>query len=166
MISILGRPKMPLTHQDQPDRVSDVVRKMLVTSDVGPFHATGIAPAIASLRAIFSAVQIDHPDLIAVLGTAGMLDVRYRNPTSGTISWHISNHSWGTAIDLTLDGGPAPGNTGQMVPLGIALLVSYFNKEGWYSGISFHDDMHFEVCEEAILDWQRQGRFKQSLLVA
>jgi len=89
-----------------------------------------------------------------------MLVVRLMRPTSGIPTAKISNHSWGTAIDFNIDGGVPPGNTGQSIPTGIAKLVPYFNRAGWYSGIAFHDDMHFEVAEETIKQWSASGQLK------
>jgi hypothetical protein len=160
MISALGRPQMPLTTKCQNDRASDAVGKLQTTASVGPFRVTGIQPAVASLKTIFMQVKTDKPDLYSVLRSAGMLCVRLRKPTSGIPSTKISNHAWGTAVDLNIQGHDPVGNTGTQVPLGIAILVPYFNRAGWYSGISFHDDMHFEVASETIHKWQVDGSLK------
>ncbi len=72
----------------------------------------------------------------------------------------ISNHAWGTAIDLKLDGMAPPRSTGSMVPYFIAALVPYFNQAGWYSGIGFADDMHFEVADQTILQWAKGGQVR------
>ena len=158
MISFLGRPKLPLTIQCQPDHASDSVKKLQVTAKVSSkIRVTGIKPAVASLRAVLSEVGDSEPKLIDVLGTEGMLCVRLRKPTSGQPSTKVSNHAWGTAVDFNIDGKDPPGNTGQKVPRGIAILVPFFNKAGWYSGIAFHDDMHFEVAEETIKAWAKNG---------
>jgi hypothetical protein len=138
---------------------------LLVTADLGPFRATGISPAVDSLKAVLAVIRKEHPDLLAIIGSAGMLNVRLRKPTSGGISTQISNHAWGTAIDLTIDGDAAQGSTGQNIPRGIGMLVKYFNMAGWYSGIAFHDDMHFEVAEETILAWQQKGLLSKNQLV-
>jgi hypothetical protein len=164
MISALGRPTLPLTTTCQNDRASDAVKKLLLTVSVGPFRVTGIRPAIMSLQALFAQVKVSEPGLFKAVGTVGMMCIRMRKPTSGIPSSKISNHSWGTAVDLNIDKGKAPGNTGQMVPLGIALLVPHFNRAGWYSGISFHDDMHFEVAAETIQRWQSNGLLMPALI--
>ena len=118
------------------------LKRLIVTEDMGPFRATGLAPALRSLREILSAVRREQPDLHGALGTAGMLCCRYQRKSRTA----ISNHSWGTAIDLTINGVlDAPGNG--RVQLGLSLLAPYFNKAGWYWGAAFgrEDGMHFEV---------------------
>lgn len=158
MISLLGRPKLPLTTNDQPDHVSDVVKKLQTTAKVtDKIRVTGIKPAVKSLRDVLSKAAAKDQSLVAALSSAGMLVVRLRRPTSGAPSTKISNHAWGTAIDLSIDGKEPQGDTQQKVPRGIALLVPFFNDAGWYSGIAFHDDMHFEVAEETIRKWARDG---------
>lgn len=161
MISVLGPPHMPLTHEDSPDRASDVVKKLRVTDKVAGFRVTGIKPAVESLKAIFQLVAQREPDLAKAVGSDGMLVVRLRRPTRAKRpSTQISNHSWGTAVDFHIDQGAPLGDTGQTVPRGIAMLVPFFNQAGWYSGITFHDDMHFEVAEETIKRWSSEGKFK------
>src|SRR5215813_10306854 len=49
----------------------------------------------------------------------------------------------------------APGNTKQNVPKFISVMVPFFNKEGWLSGIAFNDSMHFEVADETIKKWSK-----------
>jgi hypothetical protein len=158
MISVLGRPKMPLTTDDQPNYASDIVKNLEATARItNKIRVTGIKPTIESLRKVLQKVKDEQPDLLNALSSAGMLVVRLRRPTSGRPSSKISNHSWGTAIDFSIDGQKPAGDTGQVIPRGIAMLVPFFNAEGWYSGIAFHDDMHFEVSEEKIRAWTNDG---------
>ena len=93
-----------------------------------------------------------------VLRTQGMLNVRLRKPIHGT-STKISNHAWGTAIDFNLAGMDAPGDNHNAIPRFVAALVKPFNDAGWFSGIAFHDDMHFEVAEETIAEWASDHEF-------
>jgi D-alanyl-D-alanine carboxypeptidase-like protein len=161
MISIMGSPKIPLTTKCQNARASDIVKALTVTERITDvFRLTGIKPALDSARAILAKVFEENPDLEKVLSTEGMLCTRYRKPTSGKKSTAISNHSWGTAIDFKIVGFPAPGNTGQTIPKFIAILLPHFNKAGWFSGIAFHDTMHFEVSEETIRKWSNEEKFK------
>ena len=69
---------------------------------------------------------------------------------------------WGTAIDFKIVGFDAPGNTGRTIPKFIALLLPHFNRAGWFSGIAFHDTMHFEVSEEMIRKWSNEGGLRIS----
>ena len=121
------------------------------------FRLTGIKPALDSVEAVLAKVTVAHPELIAVLDTEGMICVRHKKPTNGSFSSDPSNHSWGTAVDFKLTGGIAPGATGTTVPQWVAMLVPFFNLAGWFSGISFSDAMHFEVADETIRKWSRDG---------
>ncbi len=161
MISILGSPQMPLTTDDQPSRASDVVKGLKASAKIAPhISVTGIGPAVESLQEVLDAVFEKEPDLKPILGTEGMLNVRLRKPTSGKKSTQISNHAWGTAIDFKIFGKKAPANTGQKVPRFIAVVIPFFNQAGWFSGIAFHDTMHFEVAEQTIRQWSQEGRLK------
>jgi len=167
MISVLGRPQMPLSTDDQPDHASDTVMHLAATQTViGKVRCTGIKPALDGLRKVLTAVNAQNPDLIKALRSSGMLVVRLRRPTSGRPSSQISNHAWGTAIDFSIEGNPPVGNTGKQVPRGIAMLVPFFNAEGWFSGIAFHDDTHFEVSEEKIRTWAKDGTIPKAQGVA
>jgi hypothetical protein len=160
MISILGTPQLPLSKKDQPDHASDLVKKLTVKGDVAKhISVKGLRPAVESLKNVLKEAFAAEPGLDDVLGTAGMLNVRYRHPTSGRKSTQISNHAWGTAIDFNLFRRKPPGNTGREVPKFIAVLIPFFNKAGWFSGIAFHDSMHFEVAEGTIRKWSEEGRF-------
>jgi hypothetical protein len=164
MISALGSPLMPLTTADQPNRASPLVTRLKQTVRVSQHVAvTAIRPAIESLKIIlagaFQQEKNKGHDLDSVLSTDGMLVVRLRRPTSGLPSKKISNHAWGTAIDMKIIGHSSPGNTGHSIPRFIAVLLPFFNAEGWFSGIAFHDSMHFEVAEGTIRKWLNEGRF-------
>jgi hypothetical protein len=162
MVSILGSPRLPLTTSDQPKRASDLVKKMKTSATLtAHISVDGIKPAIESLINVLKEVFDHEPPLKNVLGTEGMLNVRYRKPTSGKKSTQISNHAWGTAIDFKIVGKQAPGNTGGKLPRFIAILIPFFNRAGWFSGIAFHDTMHFEVAEETIREWSRQHLFDE-----
>lgn len=164
MISTLGSPLMPLTTSDQPSKASPLVKKLSKTAKVSQHVVvTAIIPALESLNAalqkVFMQEQDDGHDLESILSTDGMLVVRLRNPTSGAASSRISNHSWGTAIDFKIIGHTSPGNTGHQIPRFIGVMLKSFNEEGWYSGIGFHDTMHFEVSDGSIQKWSSEGRF-------
>ncbi len=165
MISLLGSPQLPLTTHDQPDRASPLVKALKATKKLSAnIKATGIRPAIASLgevlkKAIDQEAQAGH-NFDSVLDDDGMLVVRYRKPTSGHPSTRISNHSWGTAIDFRIIGHDPPGNTHNLIPRFIAVLLPFFNEAGWYSGIGFSDTMHFEVADGTVHKWATGGALK------
>jgi hypothetical protein len=154
MISLLGSPHMPLTTVGQNERASDLVKRNVVLQRMSPlFRLTGLKPAIDDVTAVLAQAFAAQPDLESVLSTEGMLSVRMRKPTDGSVSTHISNHAWGTAVDFKIVGFDAPADTGSTVPRFIAILIPLFNAAGWYSGVGFHDTMHFEVSEERIREW-------------
>ena len=159
MIACLGTPQMPLTTSDAPERASPTVKKLEKSKKIANVNANGIGPAVDSLASVLDKAFVGVSGLKQALRGDGMLVVRLRRPTNGSHSKKISNHSWGTAIDLRLDGLEAPGSTGSKVPYFIAQLVPYFNAAGWYSGIGFADDMHFEVADQTILKWAQEGKF-------
>ena len=143
-----------------PNRASFANR--LKTRNVGPFRTTGIEPALDSLKDVFSRVHREVPELHAMLGTAGMQCARYtkirRRNGRIRIGPNISNHSWGTAIDIKLDGElDAQGNN--KVQRGLLILSSYFNSAGWYWGAAFptEDAMHFEASRSLLARWKRDG---------
>jgi hypothetical protein len=165
MKQLLGTPDLPLTTDDHPKKASAIVKKLARTENIS-LHviANGIIPSVQSLKIVLAKAFADElaagRDLKAVLSSPyEMLNVRYRKPTSGKPSTSISNHAWGTAIDLTILGHKFLGNTHDEIPQFINLLLPIFNKEGWYSGIDFKDTMHFEVSDGTIHDWAKAGKF-------
>ena len=111
----------------------------------GPFRATGLRPALRTLRAIFAEVKVAEPDIHDRLGTAGVLCARFvRGSTSS-----ISNHSWGTAIDLTIDG--VLDTRGDVAAQkGLLRIHKHFNNHSFYWGAAFpvEDAMHFEASDQ------------------
>jgi hypothetical protein len=160
MISLLGSPRMPLTTIGQNERASDLVKRNVVLQRMSPlFRLTGLKQAIADVATVLEKAFAQEPDLATVLSTEGMLSVRMRKPTDGSVSTHVSNHAWGTAVDFKVVGFDAPANTGSTVPRFIAILIPLFNDAGWFSGVGFHDTMHFEVSEERIRELSSEGVF-------
>jgi len=115
-----------------------------------------------SLRDVLAQVKNALPEVHDVLGTAGMFCARL---ISGSQS--ISNHSWGTAVDIRigsiLDGVQSPSaRTDGRTLAGLAAMAPFFNNAGWYWGAgfsSFEDGMHFEVADETIRQWHAEGKF-------
>jgi hypothetical protein len=81
-------------------------------------------------------------------------------------SQSISNHSWGTAVDIRigsiLDGVQSPSaRTDGRTLAGLAAVAPFFNRAGWYWGAgfsSFEDGMHFEVADETVRQWHAAGK--------
>lgn len=162
LIQIFGMPR------DTVDRkcrgvTNEPLKSMIVTDDVGPFRVTGLNLAVASLKKVLNKVKKDEPETYESLGTAGMLCVRFiKNSTK------LSNHSWGCAVDIKIDGaldgisvgGGTGGKDGKTLA-GLAAMAPYFNEAGWYWGVgfsSFEDGMHFEIAEETLRDWHAKNK--------
>lgn len=159
MLEIFGRP-CPL-NAECTAVTNPKVRALLTTKSVGPFRVEGLRPMVEALTRIFARVKKDEPELFAAVGTAGVLCCRrVRRPPGQKPSTNFSNHSWGTAIDLTIKGRLDPRGDGS-TQFGILLLAPYFNEERFYWGAGFkgasEDAMHFEASDELVRDWQRDG---------
>lgn len=150
MLDMLGSPRMYYGGNDT-NITNPQIRKLLVTKDVGEFKVTGLAPAVFDLETILAKIKLSEPDLYSIIGTAGMTCVRL---VRGTKHGTISNHSWGTAIDLTLNGilDIRGDNRCQM---NLVEIAKYFNAKGWYwgAGFSTEDSMHFEVGDARIREY-------------
>jgi hypothetical protein len=155
MLTLLGNPRDQYTDDCQPV-TSPRLAALVVFESAGPFRVRGLAPAVAALRSIFAEVATKAPDVHAGLGTAGMLCARLVRGSAHS----ISNHSWGTAVDLTLNGVLDQRGTGT-VQLGLAQIAPVFNDQGWFWGAGFgtEDGMHFEASDELIRRWHAEGRF-------
>ncbi|HEX6908963.1 MAG TPA: M15 family metallopeptidase [Longimicrobium sp.] len=159
MLEIFGRPCS--LSADCTAVTNPKVRNLLVTRDVGPFNVTGIRPTVEALTRIFDRVKQEQPDLFDAVGTAGVLCCRrVRRAPGQSPSPNFSNHSWGTAIDLTIKGKLDPRGNGT-TQFGILLLAPFFNAERFFWGAGFRgaseDAMHFEASDELVREWQRKG---------
>ena len=132
------------------------------TRNVGPFKATGIVPALDSLAEILARVNVEEPALFAKLSTAGMLCARFTKIMKAgklKIGPGISNHSFGTAIDIKIDGKLDAQGDGT-VQRGLLILSAFFNAAGWYWGAAFptEDAMHFEASKSLLAKWKKDGK--------
>ncbi len=127
---------------------------LLSAGSAGPISVALLAPATVSLARILDRVKTENPDLYNQIGTAGSLCVRLVRG-SDTV---LSNHSWGTAIDLTIAGQLDTFGDGK-VQIALAELSKYFADEGWIWGAGFanEDSMHFEVSQEKLQEWLDAG---------
>lgn len=137
------------------------VRKLLVTRNVGPFTVEGIKPAVDAVERALAKARVAQPEVLKVLGTAGMLCCRrIRRPAGQAPSPNFSNHSWGSAIDLKIKGALDPRGDGK-TQLGILLISPFFNEERFFWGAGFkgsdEDAMHFEASDELVREWQKNG---------
>lgn len=156
MISMLGNPKSSYSRGCDNNNLNAAFGKNIVWGKRAvSMGVSGYHLAVNSLREVLEEAERYYPELVAGLVSDGMLCCRYvRNSHS-----LISNHSWGTAIDIKVDGVlDAPYNN--KVQYGLTLLAPIFNKHGWFWGATFRneDGMHFEVSKEKILQWEAEGK--------
>ena len=154
MLELLGQPRDSYNTDCQP-MTNPRLKELLETRQIGPIKVTMLRPALESLERVMTRLKETDPDIYAKVGTAGALCVRFIRGSSTS----ISNHSWATAIDLTLEGqldGFADGGT----QFGLLILAEYFNDEGWFWGAAYNreDSMHFEVGEETLRAWAAEGK--------
>lgn len=153
MIELLGPPRESFSTDCQ-SVTNPRLKALLETRTIGPITVTMLRPALDSLERVMERLRTTDPDIHAKVGTAGALCARLIRGSSSS----ISNHSWGSAIDLTLEGELdrfADGGT----QFGLLILAEYFNDEGWYWGATYNreDSMHFEVGEETLRAWLTEG---------
>lgn len=155
MLRVLGNPRGSYNQSCGPV-TNPKIGRLIVTKDVGPFRVTGLSPAVDTLTRIFADISQEHPEIYAALGSAGMLCAR--NVRGSTTA--ISNHSWGCAIDLTLEGKLDAYGDGT-VQKGLKVIHPIFNRHGLFWGVAFRkeDAMHFEVSQQLLLQWLREGKF-------
>lgn len=146
MIGRFGQPRENYSQDDQPI-TNARLRTLMKTDSVGPFRVNGMAAAVESLKLVFADIREAYPDLYEMIGFAGMLVVR--NVRGSTTS--ISNHSWGTAIDLKID-GILDRRGDDRVQKGLTLIAPIFNTHQWYWGVNFgtEDAMHFECSRQLV----------------
>ena len=154
MIAQLGSPRSSYSADCQ-EVTNEELRREMTTESIGRIRVTGLRPAVASLREALGQVAREQAAVYGMLGTAGMLCCRLVRG-SGTA---ISNHSWGTAIDFTLN-GVLDRRGDNRVQVGLTLIASIMNQHGWYWGAAFRteDAMHFEAGRTLITQWATQIR--------
>ena len=155
MLSLLGNPRGNYDQECRPITHS-TLRNLVVTESVGQFRVTGLKPAVESLIEVVADIKTEKPEVFAGLGTAGMLCARFvRGSTSS-----ISNHSWGMAIDLNLNGQLDKRGDGK-TQKGLAEIAPIFNRHKWYWGAGFptEDAMHFEISDQKVRELHAAGVF-------
>ena len=152
----LGEPSSSYTQQCQPP-TNRTLKDAIVGANVGPFTVYGLGKAVDSLKTVMKDIKSERPAVYSALGTAGMLCCRLQRPAKGqdpsTVK-AISSHSWGTAIDLTINKRlDVRGNGTAMY--GMTLIAPIFNRHGWFWGATFRteDAMHFEISVQTLSTW-------------
>ncbi len=154
MLEVMGHPRDSYSTNCQAV-TNPKIKALLETRQIGPIRVTMVKPALESLERIYNQLKEDEPDLAAKLGTAGALCARLIRGSNRS----VSNHSWGTAIDLKIEGKLDPFADGS-TQFGLLLLAELFNEEGWFWGATYRreDSMHFEVGVETLKKWQSEGK--------
>lgn len=155
MLSLLGSPRKNFDEHCRPVEQNTKLAQLIKTDHVGPFRATGLIPAIDSLKLVFANVKTANRPLYDAVGNAGMFCARLVRGSSHS----ISNHSWATAIDLLIEGNLDARGDG-MVYKGLVDIAPFFNTEGWFWGAGFRteDAMHFEVSDQKMRQWATTGK--------
>jgi hypothetical protein len=154
MVKHLGQPRENYASDCRPV-TNPVLKRHMTTGSVGRFRVSGLSPAVQSLNTALAQVQREQPAVYEALGTAGMLCCRLVRGSATA----ISNHSWGTAIDFTLN-GVLDRRGDNKVQVGLTLMASIMNQHGWYWGAAFRteDAMHFEASQSLVMQWASQIR--------
>jgi hypothetical protein len=146
MVSVFGWPRSRFgTHCEPITRRN--LKALMETRRVGSFRVTGLRFALDSLEAVMREIERQRPDVFRALGSGGMLCCRLVRGSQT----QPSNHSWGTAIDLTVCGKLDTRGDGKVFR-GLLEAYPFFHRHGWYWGAGFRveDAMHFELAEETI----------------
>jgi hypothetical protein len=151
MLELLGKPG-ELT--ENCSAANAATSRLMVTGHVHlKFRATGLRPAVETVTRVFANIAREIPDLYQLLGTAGMLCVR--KVRGGT---NYSNHSWGSAMDITIDGQLDALDDGYC-QRGLLAIEPYFRAEGFFWGAWFsrEDAQHFEASDGLVRQWRVKG---------
>jgi len=111
-----------------------------------------LAPAISSLKEIWSEINAKEPELLKDIQSFATVCVRYVRQSTE----RLSPRSFGTAIDLAFRTGQRPE---PQLPR-LAKLAQYFERSGWIWGgrwLPLRDDFHFEVGRELLEKWLSSG---------
>ena len=153
MLSLLGNPRAQYGSECL-NPTSERIAALIVVQTLDRLKVRGLRPAVESLAKVLADIHDEEPDVYGVLGHQGMLCARLVRGSATA----ISNHSWGTAIDLTLDGVLDRRGDG-LVQEGLTRIAPIFNRHGWFWGAGFRteDAMHFECSDGLIRQWAEDG---------
>ena len=160
MLALLGNPRGTYDDDCRWPTNQNLLR-LIVQRDVGPFKVSGLKPAVDTLEQILADVRKAEPEIYAVMSHMGMLCCRYVRGSRSA----ISNHSWGIAIDLTLE-GLLDKRGDDRAQVGLLAIYKIFNAHKFFWGAAFptEDAMHFEASEELIQEWHQLGLLGDSSL--
>lgn len=153
LLPLLGDPRGTYDAECR-DLTNPQLAALMVRRDLGRFEATGLAPAVAVLAEVLEDLGRHSPAMRQSLGLGSMLCCR-RVAASGIA---ISSHSWGVALDVTVDGEIDPGNSAEIWAV-LHVLHRLFARRGFFWGAAFHaeEPMHFEASDQLLRDWAARG---------
>ena len=135
------------------ERLPAGLNSQMITRDVGLLRSMRLlGPAMNSLQTVWREIIVKEPVLAYLVQSSGSLCYRSNRP-SGTA---ISNHSWGTAIDVNYGGGSPEFRRGNSnASMYLYRLWRYMHAAGWYwgGGFSSQDNMHFEASVNQLDYW-------------
>ena len=162
MFSVLGSPCHTYSKDCQDPTNQKFLTRVKWGADVGPFKVSGFDLAVDSLKEVMRDIKHEQNELYHQLSSFGMLCCRFVRKSNSA----VSNHSWGTAIDIKIDGVvDRVGNN--KVQLGLALIAPIFHRHGWYWGAGFprEDGMHFEVSKQKMMQWYDQNLLFENRII-
>jgi Putative peptidoglycan binding domain/D-alanyl-D-alanine carboxypeptidase len=156
MLTVLGDPRGTYDKECR-DPTNPRIAGLMKIADIGlPTRVRGLVPAVDALSRIIEDIRREKPDIYGVLNHVGMLCCRLVRGSSTA----ISNHSWGAAIDLTIE-GKLDKRGDERTQKGLLEIHPIFNRHEFFWGASFstQDAMHFEVSEQLMRRWADEGKF-------
>lgn len=153
-LALLGNPRSSYDTECRPVTNTALAKKMVSGVNVGPFGVTGFGLAVDSLKLVMADIKEEQREVHDALSSAGMLCCRLVRGSKTA----ISNHSWGLAIDLKIN-NVLDDRGNNKVQIGLTLIAPIFNRHGWFWGAGYptEDGMHFEISEQKLRGWQKDG---------
>lgn len=137
------------------------LRGQLASADLGLFRVNMLKAAVDSLRDVLAQIEAEEPELYHQLAFFGSLCVRLVRGSGS----QLSNHSFGTAIDLgsRVHGyaGLGAGRTDNATQFA-ERIAPFFERAGWYWGgrNRLTEPGHFELSRELFERLVREGRIQ------
>jgi hypothetical protein len=155
MLALMGNPRSTYSRQCEGPTNDDFLKRVVWGKNVGPFKVSGFDLAVSSLKEVCADIKKERAEVYHAMETVGMLCCRMVRGSRSI----ISNHSWGTAIDIKI-GGVLDRRGNDKVQIGLSEIAVIFNRHGWYWGAGFtiEDGMHFEISKEKIIEWHEDGK--------
>jgi len=138
---------------------SSIINANLQHIDIGPFSVTILAAFGHLLREMFDEIKTARPELFWGLKTAGANCCRPVKIEDTVRVGTLSNHAWGSAIDLYY-GSHLDKQGDKKTQAGLLALSRFMNdrKIYWGAGFPTEDSMHFEPSQQLLIEWVCEGK--------